>query len=201
MQFILLGFQSRCRRQDRNRAVRGCWRGPTQPCPTRGMELCGERPHRDPVWQMLRTGALVTGGRGADVPWPQPPGMHTSWHNRSFYPFAFPAAWATLILPKAQASGEKLHLCPGMCLPRLPYSGGSFFSNHLNKFQVDNSGALSTFTMSCSHHYRPSPEHLTTPDSVCTHWTRPPLQPAHQKPLLHFDPEASCFNPNQIPPW
>ena len=119
----------------------------------------------------------------SDVPWPQPPGMHTSWHNRSFYPFAFLAAWAILILPKAQTSGEKLHLCLGMCLPRLPYSGGSFFSNHFNKFQVDNSVALSTFTMSCNHHYHPSPEHLTTPDSVCTHWKRPPLPLAHPRNL------------------
>lgn len=87
-----------------------------------------ERPHRDSVCKCSGMVPWLPGEGVQMSPWPQPPGRHTSWHNRSFYPFAFLAAWAVLILQRRELLEkfpellEKLHLCPGMCLPRLPYS-------------------------------------------------------------------------------
>ena len=124
VQFILLGFQSGCRRQDRDRAVRDCWRGANPALPhSRHGALRGRGPTGTLSGKCSGLAPWLRGGKGCRYP-PGPSllGCTLLGTTGPSYPFAFLAAWATLILPKARASGEKLHLCPGMCLPRLPYS-------------------------------------------------------------------------------
>lgn len=111
VQFILLGFQSGCRRQDRDRAVRGCWRGANPALPHPGHRaLRGEAP---PGPCLANAPDWHPGYRGKGCRYPPGPsllGCTLLGTTGPSYPFAFLAAWATLILPKARASGEKLHL-------------------------------------------------------------------------------------------